>query len=179
MKLPLILFIAFLATICIAPAADWYHIRLQTTGVTTNDSGGLAKAAISNKRIIENVAALNSVPASELVLVFNRTNGQVMVVERDLGAIISPVFTMESSFALSNTNSGRAEFLAHLSNGQGNWDGTAVGSVIVRKNQAGSETAFRMSGKIHISFPGINYRSEIHTGVFSTGAPFTPRRRVL
>ncbi len=115
----------------------------------------------------------------ELALVFNRSNGQVMVVGREIGNVVSVIYTMESSLALSNTNGLRSEFMAHISNDQGNWDGTAVGTVIVRKDQAGNEVAFRISGKIQIAFPGINYPSEIHTGVFSTGTPFVPRQRLV
>jgi hypothetical protein len=155
-------------------AARWHHFNFHMSGTTTNEVGAIEKVSIGTRRVLREISMFQSVPVEKLALVYDRDTGQVMAVGKEFGDVVAVVFTMESNLQFNTQNLSQTAFYARITNPQGTFDGSAVGSIAIRRNAAGVETRFRMSGKIHIGVYGTSYASEIHSGVFSIVTAFVP-----
>ena len=174
------------AGIALAPAAepsfipvpDRYHINVSMSGKTTNEVLALVSHPLRKSSVLKNISESTSIPVSNLAMILERESGLILVVDREFGTNVFPLIRLETDLSLSNTNLTKGEVFMKVHHAtQENFDGSAVATITIRRNALQEETSFKMTGKIHVAVEATETdRTEIYSGVFSTGAVFTPRQ---
>lgn len=174
------------AGIALAPAAepsftpvpDRYHINVSMSGKTTNEVLALVSHPLSKSSVLKNISESTSIPVSNLAMILERESGLILVVDREFGTNVAALLHLQTNLSVSNTNLTKGEVFMRVSHPeQENFDGSAVATITIRRNALQEETSFKMTGKIHVAVEATETdRTEIYSGVFSTGAVFTPRQ---
>jgi hypothetical protein len=183
MKTPLTVKLSLLAAlllggITLAPAADRYHFNFSLSGNSTNDARALVTKSASKSGMLRDVSAETSIPVAALAVIFERSSGRVLVVDREFGTNVSVVVRLNTDLSVGNTNQTRAALFMQVDHpNQANLSGSAVATVSIRRNALGEEISYKISGKIHVAIEEqTGDPTQIYSGVFSTGAVFTPRQ---
>ena len=161
-----------------ASAADRFNINFSMSGKTTNDAQALVSHPLNRGQVLKNISESMGIPTSNLAVVFDRNSGVISVVDREFGTNILGLLRLETDLSVGNTNLTRLEVFMKVSHPeQVNFDGSAVAQVSIKRDALGQETAFKVSGKIHVAVEegGID-TTAIYNGVFSTSSVFTPRQ---
>ncbi len=175
----LVLFTALLlGSTLLSPAADRYHISVSLSGKTTNGTLALVNHSLNRGVVLKNISDSTGIPVSHLALILERESGRVRVVDREFGTNVSSLLRLETELSVSNTNLTKGEVFMKVHHAtQDNFDGSAVATITIKRNALHEETGFKISGKMHVAVEATDDdRTEIYSGVFSTGAPFVPRQ---
>lgn len=167
-----------LGSVNLAQAADRYHISFAMSGKTTNEVLALVSNPLSRTSVLKNISETTSIPVSNLAMILERESGLILVVDREFGTNVFPLIRLETDLSLSNTNLTKGEVFMKVHHAtQDNFDGSAVATITIKRNALQEETGFKMTGKLHVAVEATDDdRTEIYSGVFSTGAPFVPKQ---
>src|SRR5215469_3329668 len=104
---------AVLAVSFSADSQELFKVLVQTTAVTTNDSGGLSYSRYGNKQIVQQAAEAAGItnPAG-LHLVYDKTADALEVVMGTNNTVVATPISFVDSVSLSKTNGTIVERLA-------------------------------------------------------------------
>ena len=167
-----------LGSIHLTAAADRYHFNFSLSGKTTNESGQLVSQSVNRSFILRDISQETAIPVAALAMIFERSSGLVLVVDREFGTNVAVVIRLDTDLSVGNTNQTRAELFMDVDHpDEDGFDGSAVAKVSIKRNALGQETGFKITGKLHVAIEeDDNDPTQIFSGVFSTGAVFTPRQ---
>ena len=173
-----LLAVSLLGGATLAPAADRYHISFTMSGKTTNEVQALVSNPLTRSSVLKNVSTSTGIPVSNLAMILERESGLVSIVDREFGTNVFSLIRLETDLSVGNTNLTKQEIFLNVHHAtQENFDGSAVATITIKRNALEEETGFKISGKIHVAVEATDEdRTEIYSGVFSTGAPFLPKQ---
>lgn len=157
MKTNYLLRFALLSVLCLlgpaaSMAADRYNISFSMAGKTTNDVRLLVNQSFNRAIVLGNISRTTSIPVADLAMIYERTSGLVLVVDRNYGTNIAELLRLENELSVGNTNLTRYEVFMKVSHPELSYfDGSAVATTTIKRDSLGEETGFKMTGKIHLS----------------------------
>jgi hypothetical protein len=170
--------LALLGSVSLASAADRYHFSLTVTGKTTNELGAMVTISTSSSRLIREVAEDLEVSPTTLAMIYERSTGKVLIVDRDNGETLGEVITFETDVSVSNVSETLSQVYFQISNAEEeNFKGSGVGTAKITRDSVGAERTFKFNGKLFVAIEAVedDTGTEVFTGVFSTGSVFVPR----
>jgi hypothetical protein len=160
----------------LASAADRYNFTLSISGKTTNEIGTLINLRFNRTLILRGVAEENEVPPSSLTMIYERTTGKVLVVDRASGSELEEVVTFATDVSVTSSNGALSQVYFQISNTEAsNFKGSGVGTAKITKDTQGGERSFKFNGKLFIAIEEEEFEpSQVYTGTFTTSSPFVP-----
>jgi hypothetical protein len=169
--------LALLGSAGLSSAADRYHFNLSVTGKTTNEVGNLVTVSTTSSRLIREIAEENDVPPSSLAMIYERSTGNVLIVDRASGDTLGEVITLTPDVSVSNATDTLSQVYFQITNpGEENFKGSGVGTAKTTRDSLGDERSFKFNGKLFVAIQAVegDTGTEVFTGVFSTSRVFTP-----
>jgi hypothetical protein len=146
-----------------------FAMNWNATGYTTNEHGRIVATNLTQRTLVDKVAADNGLDPKDLEFVYRVEKRDTAVVWKTNGVFVSDVYQMEYTFDDVSNLTGNVVYRETLLNDEyhTNAIGTTWGVEDTAHNKAGYLTGYSYHGTFHYFFPEDNV---IFTGTFSTGA---------
>ncbi len=175
-KLPSLALLASLLLLAVPTVrAQQYYMTLTASYKSTNTAGALLTTKVSASSLLTDIF-IDPTVARGHTLVFDVESGEVRVIQKSTGEDLGAWYVFTPDTAIGTLDGTKSEVYWTIScPADSGYEGTAAGTLQITRGLENEITKFKMIGKFTLRYrPESGGSPRVYTGVFTTGAKYTP-----